>query len=51
MGQDLPSLKAGTVVSGVFRKTPESDLSLWIHLPDDWNCDGKRAAIVFFFGI
>ena len=46
----LTSLRAGEVVSEEFRKTPEGDLSLWIHLPDDWSSDDRRPAIIFFFG-
>jgi len=34
----------------VYKKTPQGDLSLSIHLPPDWKATDSRPAIVFFFG-
>ncbi|MFC1736123.1 alpha/beta hydrolase [Candidatus Hydrogenedentota bacterium] len=48
--QKTPSPGAGTVKTEVYRTTPQGDLSLDIHFPDDWRTDDKRPAIVFFFG-
>jgi acetyl esterase/lipase len=33
-----------------YKKTPQGDLSAWVHYPTDWKATDKRAGIVFFFG-
>lgn len=34
----------------VYKKTPQGDLKIYLHLPPDWKAADKRPAIVFFFG-
>ncbi len=34
----------------IFKKTPQGDLKLYLHLPPGWTADDRRPAIVFFFG-
>ncbi|MBL7140404.1 MAG: alpha/beta hydrolase [Planctomycetes bacterium] len=34
----------------VYKKTPQGDLKMYIHLPSEWKTDDRRPAIVFFFG-
>jgi acetyl esterase/lipase len=34
----------------VYKKTPQGDLKIYVHLPPDWKAADKRPAIVFFFG-
>lgn len=34
----------------IYKKTPQGELSIYIHFPKDWTAEGKRPAIVFFFG-
>lgn len=43
--EDSPPTK-----SFVYKKTPQTDLSLTPYLPPDWKPTDKRPAIVFFFG-
>ncbi|MCX5685334.1 MAG: alpha/beta hydrolase, partial [Planctomycetota bacterium] len=39
-----------TVKEFVYKKTPQGDLKIYVHLPPDWKATDKRPAIVFFFG-
>jgi acetyl esterase len=41
---------AETVKEFVYKKTPQGDLKILVHLPPDWKASDKRPAIVFFFG-
>jgi len=41
---------AETVKEFIYKKTPQGDLKIFVHLPPDWNASDKRPAIVFFFG-
>jgi acetyl esterase len=41
---------AETVKEFVYKKTPQGDLKIYVHLPPDWKASDKRPAIVFFFG-
>jgi len=34
----------------VYKKTPQGELKMYIHLPPEWKADDRRPAIVFFFG-
>jgi len=34
----------------VYKKTPQGELAMYVHLPPDWKAEDKRAVIVFFFG-
>tara|TARA_R110002110_G_scaffold91264_1_gene237377 strand:+ start:29331 stop:30260 length:930 start_codon:yes stop_codon:yes gene_type:complete len=34
----------------VYKATPQGKLSLYVHLPNDWQSSDHRPAIVFFFG-
>ncbi len=34
----------------VYKKTPQGELSMYVHFPKDWTANDKRPAIVFFFG-
>jgi acetyl esterase/lipase len=34
----------------VYKKTPQGELKLYVHLPPDWKAEDKRPGIVFFFG-
>ena len=34
----------------VYKQTPEGELELFVHLPNNWEARDKRPAIVFFFG-
>jgi acetyl esterase len=34
----------------VFKQTPQGDLQMYFHYPDDWKAGDSRPAIVFFFG-
>ena len=41
---------AETVKEFVYKKTPQGELKIYVHLPPDWKASDKRPAIVFFFG-
>lgn len=34
----------------IFKKTPQGDLKIYLHLPPGWTAADRRPAIVFFFG-
>jgi len=34
----------------VYKKTPQGELKMYIHLPPGWKADDQRPAVVFFFG-
>ena len=34
----------------VYKQTPQGDLKLYFHYPDDWKAEDQRPLIVFFFG-
>ena len=34
----------------IYKKTPQGELSIYIHFPKGWTAEDKRPAIVFFFG-
>jgi acetyl esterase/lipase len=34
----------------IYKRTPQAELAIHIHFPEDWTADDKRPAIVFFFG-
>lgn len=36
--------------SFTYKKTPQGDLEIVVHLPSDWQASDKRPAIAFFFG-
>jgi len=41
---------ADNVKEFTYKKTPQGDLKILVHLPPDWKAADKRPAIVFFFG-
>ena len=40
----------GRVEKHVYKRTPQADMEIFIHLPEDWQPTDNRPAIVFFFG-
>src|SRR5438034_8077476 len=46
----LAQTKDADAQAFVFKKTPQGELSLFVHHPADWKSEDKRPAIVFFFG-
>jgi acetyl esterase/lipase len=34
----------------IYKRTPQGELSIYVHFPQDWTAEDKRPAIVFFFG-
>jgi acetyl esterase/lipase len=45
-----PAARAEEVKAHVYKKTPQGELRIHVHLPPDWKADDRRPAIVFFFG-
>jgi len=41
---------AENVKEFVYKKTPQGELKVYVHLPPDWKASDKRPVIVFFFG-
>jgi acetyl esterase/lipase len=41
---------ADNVKEFVYKKTPQGELKIYVHLPPDWKASDKRPVIVFFFG-
>ncbi len=52
LGLPLPGWTAdgGDATSHVYKKTPQGDLQIHVHLPPGWKAEDRRPAIVFFFG-
>jgi acetyl esterase/lipase len=44
------SAPAENVKEFVYKKTPQGELKIYVHLPPGWKASDKRPAIVFFFG-
>ncbi|MCX5654697.1 MAG: alpha/beta hydrolase [Planctomycetota bacterium] len=44
------AVPAETVKEFIYKKTPQGELKIFVHLPPDWKASDKRPAIVFFFG-
>lgn len=42
--------RSDTVKEFIYKKAPEGELKMLVHLPPDWKKEDKRSAIVFFFG-
>jgi len=34
----------------IYKQTPQGELAMYVHFPEDWTANDKRPAIVFFFG-
>jgi ankyrin repeat protein len=34
----------------IYKQTPQGELAIYVHFPEDWTANDKRPAIVFFFG-
>ena len=34
----------------IYKQTPQGELAMYVHFPEDWTANDKRSAIVFFFG-
>lgn len=47
---DSPAPSGATVKTFVYKVTPQGALRMEVHFPPDWAPDGRRPAIVFFFG-
>lgn len=41
---------AANVKSFTYKETPQGELKMWVHFPEDWRKSDQRPAIVFFFG-
>jgi len=50
LGCLIGPVSAGANREVVYKKTPQGELKMYIHLPDGWKADDRRPAIVFFFG-
>ena len=50
--EETKASAAGTenIKEFVYKKTPQGDLKIYVHLPPNWKATDKRPAIVFFFG-
>jgi acetyl esterase/lipase len=50
--EETKASAAGTenIKQFVYKRTPQGDLKIYVHLPPDWKAADKRPAIVFFFG-
>ena len=44
------AVQAENVKEFVYKKTPQGELKILVHLPPDWKASDKRPVIVFFFG-
>ena len=49
-GDNKKSVKDPPPDSIVYKQTPQGDLKLYFHYPDDWKAKDQRPLIVFFFG-
>ena len=34
----------------VYKQTPQGELAMYVHFPEDWTANDKRPVIIFFFG-
>ena len=48
--QAATAAPADNVKEFVYKKTPQGELKIYVHLPPDWKASDKRPVIVFFFG-
>ena len=49
-GAPAKEAQPGAVLEKVYKKTPQGELRIFIHLPPGWKAEDRRPAIVFFFG-
>jgi ankyrin repeat protein/acetyl esterase/lipase len=45
-----PPKSAQRIEKYIYKQTPQGELAMYVHFPEDWTTNDKRPAIVFFFG-
>lgn len=45
-----PTPSTPRVEKYVYKQTPQGELAMYVHFPEDWTTNDKRPVIIFFFG-